>query len=83
LRQRRYGGSLADFPLRSSIEAQSRVLSSSRHLPSLLYGLPKLFELRLQGLALCGHPCISNVHGTNLTGNYGTFKLLIYWILFV
>ena len=40
-------------------------------------GLPQLFELRLQGLALSGHPCIANVHGTNLTRNYGTFKPLI------
>ena len=35
-------------------------------------GLPQLFELRLQGLALCGHPSITNVHGTNLTRNYDT-----------
>jgi hypothetical protein len=39
--------------------------------------LPQLFELRLQGLALCGYPRVPNVHGTDLTRNYGTFKPLI------
>ena len=42
-------------------------------------GFTAVEAAELQGLALCGHPCIANVHGTNLTRNYGTFKPLILW----